>query len=478
MAAPAFNLLQSQKQTLKISPSQIQLLNFLQLNSLELEQYIKNELEENPLLEERQNDEQDGEANDAEFSSSPQAEDRTQDYMDWDEFSNDDLPDYRTRIDHASDDDKLYTPVVVETTDWRSELKEQFHLLPFSEKQLQLADFLIDSLTDQGYLPASVSALADDVSFTTGVFVEEEDVHFLVDCLRKMEPIGLGARDLKDCLLMQLAREKSPAAGVASWLVDDLFEEVAARNYDKIMRMSGLQQHELKEAIALISTLRPYPIVDGGSSSAMVMKETIVPDYIITVENEAIEVGLNTRGIPPLKVNTDYAKSVGTSRSAASYVNSKISAAQWLIEAILQREATMLKTMRTIVNLQRAYFLTGDVRYLKPMVLRDIAERIKMDVSTISRTTSGKYAQTPFGIIHLKDLFTEGVKTDNGEEVSNRQIQSALVTLVGQEDKSQPLNDTQLTELLAQQGYSLARRTIAKYRDLLDIPSATMRRIL
>jgi len=477
MAAPAFNLLQSQKQTLKISPSQIQLLNFLQLNSLELEQYIKNELEENPLLEERENDEQD-DFNDVDFSATPQAEDRTQDYMDWEEFSNDDVPDYRTRIENTSDDDKVYAPIIVEATDWRSELKEQFHLLPFTERQLMLADFLVDSLTDQGYLPTSVSTLTDDVSFTLGIFVEEEDIQLLVNFLRQMEPVGLGARDLQDCLLMQLARKKSQAAGVASWLVDDLFEEVAARNYDKIMRMSGLSLQELKEAIALISTLRPFPIINGGNTSSVSLKETIVPDYIISVEDEIIEVSLNSRGIPPLKVNSDYAKSVGGSRSATQYVNSKIASAQWLIEAIIQRESTMLKTMRTIVNLQRDYFRTGDVRFLKPMVLRDIAEHIKMDVSTISRTTSGKYAQTPFGIIHLKDLFTEGVKTENGEEVSNRQIQSALTELVALEDKYQPLNDTQLTDLLAQQGYPLARRTVAKYRDLLGIPSATMRRVL
>lgn len=479
MAAPAFNLLQSQKQKLKISPTQIRLLNFLQLNLMELEQYIKNELEENPLLEEHYTEEQDENVKDVEFASTPPTPDPTQDYMDWDEFNNDDLPDYRTHInDVSSDSDSIYAAVIAEASDWRSDLKQQFHLLPFSERQLQFSDFIIDSLTDQGYLCSSVSVLTNDISLIMGQFVEEDEIRFVVDCLRQTAPIGLGAKDLKDCLLMQLAPKKGNTAGVASWLVDDLFEEVVTRNYDKIMRMSGLTQRELKEAMVLISTLQPYPIRNGGATTSSPLKETIVPEYIITVENEAIEVALNSRRLPVLKINKKYTQRVGSSRLVSQYVSSKIASAKWLIEAIVRRQTTMLKTMRAIVNLQQTYFQSGDISHLRPMILRDIAERIKMDVSTISRTISGKYAQTPFGIIHLKDLFTEGVKTKTGEEVSNRQIQSTLVEIVSQEDKHQPFNDTQLTDILAHKGYPLARRTVAKYRDLLGIPSATMRRVL
>lgn len=476
MAAPMLNLIQTQKQTLKISPAQIQLLNFLQLNTLELEQHIKNELEENPLLEEGEEDAaSDFESSDENALSS--SEDRTQDYMDWEEFREDDTPDYRTRVNNFSDDDNAYTPTLVETASWRQELKEQFHLLPLTERQQVLADFVVDSLTDEGYLNYTAEAMTDDVSFTSGLYVEEAEVEEIIQILRKMDPPGLGARNLQDCLLMQLERRQDEKARIAAELVKKRFEDLAARNYEKLMRMSGLTFDELKDTLALIATLNPQPVV-GSQTGALIVKDNIVPDYIVTVEGDIIDVELNNRRIPPLIINKAYAQEVGGSRAANTYVNSKLNAANWLIEAIQQRENTMLKSMRTIVKLQEDYFKTGDVRMLKPMVLRDIAERIKMDVSTISRVTSGKYAQTPFGIIHLKDLFTEGLMTNTGEEVSNRQIQLTLADLVSKEDKHNPYNDFQLAEMLADLGYPVARRTVAKYREQLDIPTATLRRVL
>lgn len=476
MAANMLNLIQTQKQTLKISPAQIQLLNFLQLNTLELEQHIKNELEENPLLEEGQEDT----TNDFDTSDENAqngAEDRTQDYMDWDEFRDDDVPDYRTRVNNYSDDDSSYTPALAETTTWRDELKEQFHLLPLTERQQVLADFVVDSLTDEGYLTYTAEAMTDDVSFTSGMYVEESEVQEIIQLLRKMDPPGLGARNLQDCLLMQLERSQDEKAPIAIEMVKKRFEDLAARNYEKLMRLSNLTSDQLKDTLALIGTLNPQPVT-GSQNSALIVKDNIVPDYIVTVEGEIIEVEINNRRIPPLIINKSYAQEVGGTRAANTYVNSKLNAANWLIEAIQQRENTMLKSMRAIVSLQADYFRTGDVRMLKPMVLRDIAERIKMDVSTISRVTSGKYAQTPFGIIHLKDLFTEGLMTNTGEEVSNRQIQLTLADLVAKEDKQNPLNDFQLAEMLAERGYPVARRTVAKYREQLDIPTATLRRVL
>lgn len=475
MAATMLNLVQSQKQTLKISPAQIQLLNFLQLNTLELEQHIKNELEENPLLEEGTEESDDNFGDD--FNAPTKAEDRTQDYMDWDEFKDDDMPDYRTRINNYSDDDTNYTPLVVEAVTWRQELKEQFHLLPLNERQQILADFVIDSLTDEGYLNYTAEALADDVSFTSGIFVEETEVKEIVEILRKMDPAGLGARDLQDCLLLQLERRSDKEAELASFIIKKYFDELAARNYEKLMRACGISSEELKEIIALIASLNPQPVM-GSQIDSFVIKDNIVPDYIVRVDGDLIEVELNNRRIPPLRVNKSYAQEVGGTRAANTYVNSKLNAANWLIDAIQQRENTMLKSMRAIVKLQEEYFRTGDVRRLKPMVLRDVAERIQMDVSTVSRVTSGKYAQTPFGVIHLKDLFTEGIVTQSGEEVSNRQIQLALVELVSQEDKQSPLNDFQLAEMLSEKGYSVARRTVAKYREQMDIPTASLRRIL
>jgi len=469
------NLIQTQKQTLKISPAQIQLLNFLQLNTLELEQHIKNELEENPLLEE-------GEEVTGDFDASAEnaqnsSEDRTQDYMDWEEFREDDTPDYRTRINNFSDEDNTYTPTLVEMTSWRQELKEQFHLMPLTERQQVLADFLVDSLTDEGYLTYTAEALTDDVSFTIGLYVEETEVEEIVQILRKMDPPGLGASNLQDCLLMQLERRQDEKTKMAAELVKKRFEDLAARNYEKLMRLSNLTFEELKDTLALIATLNPQPVM-GSQTGALIVKDNIVPDYIVTVEGDSVDVELNNKRIPPLIINKSYAQEVGGSRAANTYVNSKLNAANWLIEAIQQRENTMLKSMRTIVKLQADYFRTGDVRMLKPMVLRDIAERIQMDVSTISRVTSGKYAQTPFGIIHLKDLFTEGLMTNTGEEVSNRQIQLTLADLVSKEDKHNPFNDFQLAEMLADLGYPVARRTVAKYREQLDIPTATLRRVL
>lgn len=477
MAAPMLNLIQTQKQTLKISPAQIQLLNFLQLNTLELEQHIKNELEENPILEEGPD-----EANE-EFDAfeegglNTKAEDRTQDYMDWDEFRDDDTPDYRTRVNNFSDDDNAYTPLMVEVTTWRDELKEQFHLMALDERQQLLADFVVDSLTDSGYLNYSAGAIADDVSFTSGIFVEEEEVQEIIQLLRKMDPPGLGAHDLQDCLLLQLERLHGPDVGIATKLIRNNFEDFAARNYEKMMKSNNLTSDQLKAIVALIGTLNPQPVI-GSQTDSLVIKDNIVPDYIVTVDGDLIDVDLNNRRIPPLKINKTYAKEVGGTRAANTYVNSKLNAANWLIEAIQQRENTMLKSMRTIVKLQEDYFKTGNVRLLKPMVLRDVAERINMDVSTISRVTSGKYAQTPFGVIHLKDLFTEGVLTQSGEEVSNRQIQLVLAELVSKEDKQHPYNDFQLAEMLADRGYPVARRTVAKYREQMDIQAASLRRIL
>lgn len=466
------NFIQSQKQTLKISPSQIQLLNFFQLNALELEQYIKNELEENPILEEG-NDISDDIAEEN-FNT----EDRTQDYMDWDEFNDDNLPDYRTRVNNYAEDDAVFAPTLVESIGWRDEVKEQFHLLVDTERQRFLADYLVDSLTDEGYLQVSLDSLVDDVSFSSGMFVDETEMQYLIDILRKLQPVGLGTSNLQECLQMQLERSHDPKAIVAQVLVTEHFDELATRNYDKLKRLCTFSDDEIKDAVALIATLNPQPVVGGQAGTTLAVKDNVIPDYIVAVEGELLEVSLNSRGIPPLCINKSYSDTLGGSREVNTYLNSKINAANWLIEAIQQRESTMLKTMKAIVKMQKEFFVSGNVRLLKPMVLQDIADQIKMDVSTISRVTSGKYAQTPFGVIHLKDLFTEGMKTDSGEEVSNRQIQLVIEELIMKEDKNNPLNDFQLTELLSQRGYQIARRTVAKYREILGILPATLRRTL
>ncbi len=487
MSAQMFKLSQSQKQTLKISPAQIQLLNFLQMNTMELEQHLKNELEENPLLEEgveepEKNDDSTGELNDY-----ADGLDNTQDFMDWDEFGHDDTPDYRTRVNNLSDNDEEYTPIISQLVSWREELKEQFLMLALSERQQFLAEYVVDSLSDEGYLPFTAEDIADDISFSNGMFIQPAEVEEVLKIMSCMKPVGLGSRDLKDCMIRQLQcinnekkendNQETEERNIAIRIVENHFEDLAKRNYERIMRTANINQEQLKNAIQLIGTLNPKPVM-GGNNDTLHIKDNVVPDYIINVEGDTIEVELNNRQIPPIKINKSYINLMGDNRAANSYVNNKLNSANWLIEAILQRENTMIKVMQTIVKIQADFFKRGDERLLRPMILKDVAERIEMDISTVSRVTSGKYAQTPFGTIHLKDLFTEGLMSDSGEEVSNRKIQLALEELIKHEDKRNPLNDFQLMDLLSSQGLNVARRTVAKYRDLMNIPSIQMRRIL
>ena len=485
------NLSQSQRQTFKITPLQIQMLNFLQLSTVELEEKIKNELEENPLLEESVSAKDDTAESDVEETPDNDTDYSTviipdNDYSDWDEYSNDDTPDYRTNINNHSSDDDLYTVPIIQESDWRTDLKAQIHYLPLKEREIMIMDYIIDSLNDNGFMTTTADVIADDVSFTNNIFVDIDEVEHLLQVLRMMDPPGIGAADLQECLMMQLQRKKNQ--GIQVELAIDIvaynIEELAVRNYEKIMRMRNVTSDELKNAINQITGLNAKPIMDGGTSSIAV-KDNIIPDYIITYETNlsgdmSIDIALNNGRTPSLKINKNFAENINTNKNKAvnQYINTKISAANWLIEAIQQREATMLKTMKAIVLFQRDFFKTGDVRDLKPMILKDIADQIQMDISTISRVTSGKYAQTPFGTINLKDLFTEGIKVGSGEEVSNREIQQTIANLIINENKLNPFNDFQLMDLLAQKGYNIARRTVAKYRENMSIPSAQMRRIL
>jgi RNA polymerase sigma-54 factor len=487
------NLSQTQRQTFKITPLQIQMLNFLQLSTVELEERIKNELEENPLLEEGSTTIEDTSEND--FDDHDETANGTdyvtdikpdKDYADWDEYLHDDTPDYKLAVNNRSGDDEVYTAPIVQESDWRTELKNQAHFLPLNERQLLLMDFVIDSLDDNGFLINTAEGIADDVSFTNNIFVDDSEIQQVLTILRLMEPAGIGAADLQECLMMQLQRkrEKGYDIDLAIDIVAFNFEELSARNYEKIMRQRNITSDDLEKAITQITALNAKPIMEGGGSSVAI-KDNIIPDYLITYETNlygevTMDISLNNGRVPSLKINHDFAESISAAKDKAAnqYVNSKINAANWLIEAIHQRENTMLKAMKAIVIFQKEFFKTGDIQALKPMILKDIADKIAMDISTVSRVTSGKYAQTPFGTIHIKDLFTEGIKVGSGEEVSNREIQEAIADLVAKEDKKNPLNDFQIMDLLAKQGYNIARRTVAKYRENLHILSAQMRRIL
>lgn len=472
---------QTQKQTLKYSPLQIQMLNLLHLTTMELEQRIKEELEENPILEEGKEENATEEAADDFEDTVGTGDEDTggiQDYYDWDEFRDDDIPDYKTFANNQSPDNELYTRPMVETIGFRDDLKQQVNFLKLSDRQQLIADFVLDSLDEDGFLRRDSDVIADDISFANSTFIEAEEVEQIVKIIQQLDPPGIAAHDLRECLQLQLARMENHDE-VWRWatrIVNETFDELGSRNYDKIMKVLNLDEESLKRAIQLITTLNPKPA--SGLRNDSLVNESIKPDFMLRyTEDGEIEVQLTWGNSPALKLNKVFTQMAEqkTDKATNQFLKSKMNSAKWFIDAIKQRENTMLNTLRAIVKLQYDYFQTGDIKKLKPMILKDVAEIIDMDISTVSRVTTNKYVQTPFGIILLKDLFTEGVTNEDGTEVSNREIQEAIREITEDEDKRHPYNDQQITDLLAKKGYSVARRTVAKYREQMNIPTARLR---
>ena len=475
---------QTQRQTLKYSPLQIQMLNLLHLTTMELEQRIKEELEENPVLEEGKeenaSEDQPEEFQDAEDTVGTGEDDTpsVQDYYDWDEFRDDDIPDYKTYANNQSADNELYTRPMVETMSFRDDLKQQVHFLRLDERQQLVADFILDSLDEDGFLRRESDVIADDISFANSMFIDTEEVELMLRVIQQLDPPGIAAKDLKECLLIQLQRieNQDEVWGWASKIVSDTFDELGSRNYDKIMRVLGIDEECLKKAIHLITTLNPKPA--SGLRNDSLVNESIKPDFMLRyIDDSEIEVQLTWGNSPALRLNKLFTQMAEQKIDKATnqFLKHKMNSAKWFIDAIKQRENTMLSTLRAIVKLQYDYFQTGDIKKLRPMILKDVAEIIDMDISTVSRVTTNKYVQTPFGIVLLKDLFTEGVTNEDGTEVSNREIQEAIREITAGEDKRHPFNDQQITDLLSEKGYSVARRTVAKYREQLNIPTARLR---
>jgi RNA polymerase sigma-54 factor len=470
---PMINQHLAQKQRLKILPQQIQLLNFFHLNTLELEQRIQQELEENPLLEDQKND----------FDTEVEKfnKDSVQDYQDWEEFIYDDIPDYKAEYGNFLHNDKLPERPIVSTHDYRGSLKQQFKLLSEDETEIELAEFIIDSLNDCGLMEQPLDSLAEDFSFKKNKWIEADA---LLDVLRKvqqLEPVGIGARSIKECLLIQLSRmnTKRPDVKTAIRLLEEHFADLHHRNMDRIKSHLKIDEEELKIVLTLISTLKMRPIseLQEGVST----NQNILPDFIVTRNADSIEVQLYRQRSESLNINAAWKEmaennaKVTTDKSAVQYIKNKLQSAQWFIHAVQQRESTMLKIMRSIVQLQHDYFLTGDINLLKPMILKNVAEMVGVDISTVSRITCNKYAETPFGLILLKDLFTEGIANEKGQVISNRVIQSAIEEVIQNEDKHNPYTDQQLVKILSQKGFSVARRTVAKYREQLQIPVSHVR---
>ncbi len=464
----------SQKQQLKILPQQIQLLNLFHLNTIELEQRIQQELEENPLLEETPVD--------SELDADKYNKDEVQDFSDWEEHAYDDIPDYKMEYENYFNNEKIPERPLPESADFRKTLKQQFKFLYTDPTEIQIASYLIDSLNEGGLLEQSLDDIADDYSFKSKSWIEPEELEAVLHKIQQLDPPGIGARSIRECLLLQLNRmnTKRPDVKMAIRLLENHFSDLGSRNMDKIMKQLDIEEDELKIILQLIATLKMKPITE--STESFQPNQQIMPDFIISTDGDMLEVSLYRQRSATLHINQSWMENIKhtenstqTDKSTKQYLRNKLNAAQWFVSAIKQRESTMLKVVKAIVKLQFDYFREGDIKLIKPMILKNVAELVGVDISTVSRITCNKYVATPFGTLLLKDLFTEGIINKQGEVISNRVIQTAIEEVIETEDKHKPFTDQQLVSILSQRGFSIARRTVAKYRELLQIPVAQMR---
>ncbi|MBC7849824.1 MAG: RNA polymerase factor sigma-54 [Chitinophagaceae bacterium] len=464
---------QSQRQQMRILPKQIQLLNIFHLNTLQLEQKIMDEINENPLLEELPSDDV--------IVAEKNAKDAVQDYMGYEEYCHDDIPDYKLEHKNYFTGDNIPERPIATSVDFREELKQQFREENPDDANPELADYVIDSLSDCGLLEQTLSDLATSISFSFHKWFETEELEELLVRVQNLGPAGIGARNLRECFLLQLRHmnQKRPDVRKAITILEDFYSELQSCNMEKIKNSTNLEDDELKIVVQLIASLQTRP-VSAMSNSAD--NGTVIPDFIITETGEGLEVSLFRSRSASLYINNSWKETVHENEQnksgnahAAQYIKSKLQSAQWFVNAIQERESNMLKVMRCILHHQEIYFQTGNMMDLKPMILKDIAEKTNLDISTISRIASNKYASTPFGILLLKKLFSEGLATQDGEKVSNRVIQQTIKEIVINEDKKNPYTDKQITAMLADKGFNVARRTVAKYREQLHIPVAQQR---
>lgn len=460
----------SQKQHLHVLPQQIQLLKLFHLNTLELGQRIQQELNENPLLEEEVAEEK---------ASEDVVNDEVKDYQDEEEYSYDDIPDYKTEYNNYLSEENTPQRPISDRYDFRKDLKEQIQLILKNEREVILTEYLIDSLNDEGMLEQDDASLADDISFNKQIIVEAFEIEKMRNVLKQLEPYGIGCISIKEFLLLQLHRmdQSDKLVSKAIHLLESHFTDLSNRNLDKIAHNLQLEDHELRDILELISSCKMKPLTESSSSYGV--NNTVIPDFIVRYEDDGYEVNLYHQRSSTLFINQSFTKKLNeqkqTDKGAFQYLKSKLNSAQWFVSAIQQRETTMLTVMNVIIDLQKEYFKEGDIRLLKPMILKNVADIAGVDISTVSRITCNKYADTHFGTILLKDLFSEGIENKEGEVISNRVIQTAIEEVVQAEDKKNPYTDQQLVSLLSTKGFTIARRTVAKYREQLQIPVAQMR---
>jgi len=491
-----------QKLLQKLSPQQIQLMKLLQIPTAHLEERIKEELEENPALEVGEEEKNDEEFEMSENNDPYEEVEGEEDYdmegseneyesidiSDYISEGDDEIADYKTRDENYPEMDEQKTlPYKVETT-FHDMLLDQLGMLSLDEKNFKIAEQIVGSIDDDGYLRREIASIADDLAFRQNVETSEKEIEAIIKRIQQFDPPGIGARDLKECLLLQLQRQLAGGKDVslAILVLDKYFEEFTKKHYEKIQRGLNLTDDDLRDVINAIIRLNPKP---GGNVGEINKAESyIVPDFFIVNNNGILELTLNSRNAPDLRISEGYrdmlkeydkgSKKDKRQKEAVLFIKQKIDSAKWFIDMIRQRQHTLLSTMEAIMNYQKEFFLTGDQTNLKPMILKDIAEMTGLDISTVSRVANSKFVQTEFGTYRLKFFFSESLSTDTGEEVSTREVKKILSDLIESEDKKKPLSDELLTELLQEKGYNIARRTVAKYREQLNIPVARLRKEL
>ncbi|HNW56267.1 MAG TPA: RNA polymerase factor sigma-54 [Bacteroidales bacterium] len=476
-----------QKLLQKLSPQQIQMIKLLEVPTMQIEERIKKELEENPALEEGPEEEE-------EIPMQPEEEELDIKDKDQDEFTLDDyleeedIPEYRLQAKNYSKDEDKRTEIPFSVGySFQENLESQLGLRDLTGKQVIIGKYIIGNIDEDGYLRRELANIVDDLAFLQNVETTETELEEVLKMIQDLEPAGVGARTLRECLMLQIEKKEANqhSLDLAYKILDQYFEEFTKRHYDKIVAKLGISEDELKAAIDEILKLNPKPGGDYGDSFSK-LSQPIVPDFILELTEDGFDLHLNSRNLPELKLSSSYNEMLRTysenkdqkkeMKEAVLFVKQKIDSAKWFIDAIKQRQNTLLLTMNAILEYQKEYFIEGDETKLRPMILKDVAEMTGLDISTVSRVANSKFIQTHFGIFPLKYFFSEGLQTDSGEEVSTREIKRILHDCIDNEQKRRPLTDERLTEILQEKGYQIARRTVAKYREQLNIPVARLRK--
>lgn len=472
----------------KLSPQQIQLMKLIQLPTQAFEQRLKQEMEDNPALEggkeEKSEYEEDYEKSD--YEEDDPGNETIEAEIDVDEYlSDDEIPSYRLNANNYSADDEDKQVPYASGTSFTQYLKTQLSTLRLDDLESEIAEFLVGNVDESGYIRRSIPDIVDDLAFTQNVLTDEAQVERVLKYVRELDPAGVGARSLQECLLIQLdRREPTKEVQLAADILEKSFDQFSKKHYQKLLSKHNISEEELRGAISVIEHLNPKP--GGAFAGNTRIVEHVIPDFTIKIVSGELELTLNGRNAPEMHVSKDYSEMMKgykaskekskAQKEAVMFIKQKLDAAKWFIEAIKQRQTTLFVTMSAIMNYQKEYFLTGDERNLKPMILKDIADEIEMDVSTVSRVANSKYVDTPYGTILIKNFFSESMKNDQGEDVSTREIKKILEMTLEDENKKKPLTDEKLAKMLKDKGYPIARRTVAKYREQLDIPVARLRK--